>query len=312
MSLSTISTAFALAALVGLSSAPPTQEAAPPAPLTADWRLGRDQLSLRSEPWFAGAISSLKLNGAEYLNAADHGRLLQGSISFDDEGECLNPTVAGASKDGPDTTTSKLLSADVSSTGWSTSTQMAYWNGRGDKCSLPSGESSASAAKAPLSDVVYEQTLKASRRDGAIFIDDTITFVTKAVEQNAAVEAATAYLSADFTVFSALAPRKGVVATLNDPRFSERAFPVIASTPDKRQAMALLPKTRDPAIQYGGGLVVGVGKLNIVYDLKGDYAPGPHAYPCVIVIGSLQAVTRTVRKMEGLGAPKGAMKRKMG
>lgn len=57
------------------------------------WQIGGEPLTMRADPWFAEAIDSIWFRGIEYLDSADHGRLLQAAITFDGYGECLNPTL---------------------------------------------------------------------------------------------------------------------------------------------------------------------------------------------------------------------------
>ncbi|MGH9808323.1 MAG: hypothetical protein ACRD9W_13880, partial [Terriglobia bacterium] len=75
----------------------------------------------------AGAIESLQWGGTEFIDANDHGRDLQSAVSFDGLTECDNPTEAGASRDGPEASSSLLLKASASDNILRTQSQMAYW-----------------------------------------------------------------------------------------------------------------------------------------------------------------------------------------
>jgi hypothetical protein len=108
--------------------------------LEVRWDVDGEPLVLRSNAGFAGAVSSLRFRGVEHLDAADHGRLLQGAISFDAHGECLNPTQAGSSSDKPGRSTSRLLSASLGPTGYRTITRMAYWLRPRQSCGAIRGE----------------------------------------------------------------------------------------------------------------------------------------------------------------------------
>ena len=46
---------------------------------------------------YNSAAVSLQHNGMKYLDASDHGRLLQSAISYDGQGEANNPTEGGCS-----------------------------------------------------------------------------------------------------------------------------------------------------------------------------------------------------------------------
>src|SRR4051812_25960437 len=102
-------------------------------------------LTVGTSNQFAGAVSSIKWNGKEYINNWDHGRQLQVNMQFFNRYCCYNPYEAGSFEDakGP-TSTSKLLSLSASGNRLESTTQMA-WNFReynfnpvpADSCSDP-------------------------------------------------------------------------------------------------------------------------------------------------------------------------------
>ena len=63
--------------------AEPYKSIPPNKSLSLTHMIGADALTIRSEPKFAGAISSLTYRGQEYVNSTDHGRLMQGAIAYD-------------------------------------------------------------------------------------------------------------------------------------------------------------------------------------------------------------------------------------
>src|SRR4051812_14878343 len=86
------------------------------------------QLTLSTSSQFAGAVSSLKWGGKEFINNWDHGRQLQVNSQFFNRFCCYNPYEAGSFEDAKSSTsTSKLLSLTASGNRLETTTQMA-WN----------------------------------------------------------------------------------------------------------------------------------------------------------------------------------------
>src|SRR3954471_13524323 len=87
-------------------------------------------ISVSTSSKFAGAVSSIKWKGKEYINNWDHGRQLQTNMQFFERYCCYNPYEAGSFEDArSSTSTSKLLSLSASGNRLETTTQMA-WNYR--------------------------------------------------------------------------------------------------------------------------------------------------------------------------------------
>src|SRR5436190_2993907 len=85
-------------------------------------------LSISTSSQFAGAISSIKWGGKEYINNWDHGRQLQVNAQFFNRFCCYNPYEAGSFEDARGaTSTSKVLSLSASGNRLEATTQMA-WN----------------------------------------------------------------------------------------------------------------------------------------------------------------------------------------
>jgi alpha-tubulin suppressor-like RCC1 family protein len=85
-------------------------------------------LSVGTSSQFAGAVSSLKFDGVEYINNWDHGRQLQVNSQFFNRYCCYNPYEAGSFEDAKgSTSTSKLLSLSFSGNRLESTAQMA-WN----------------------------------------------------------------------------------------------------------------------------------------------------------------------------------------
>lgn len=87
-------------------------------------------ISVSTSNQFAGAVSSIKWNGKEYVNNWDHGRQLQLNMQFFNRYCCYNPYEAGSFEDARGgTSTSKCLSLSANGNRLEATTQMA-WNFR--------------------------------------------------------------------------------------------------------------------------------------------------------------------------------------
>src|SRR6476660_4769962 len=68
-------------------------------------------LTVSTSTQFAGAVSSIKWNGKEFINNWDHGRQLSPNYQFFNRFICYNPYETGSLEDGKSSTsTSRVLS----------------------------------------------------------------------------------------------------------------------------------------------------------------------------------------------------------
>lgn len=85
-------------------------------------------LTLSTSSQFAGAVSSIKWAGKEFINNWDHGRQLSPNYQFFNRFICYNPYETGSLEDGNlPTSTSKLLSLTVTGSNQLTSTTQMAW-----------------------------------------------------------------------------------------------------------------------------------------------------------------------------------------
>lgn len=85
-------------------------------------------ISISTSSQYAGAISSLKWGGKEFINNWDHGRQLQPNYEFFNRYECYNVYEAGSKDDvNLPTTSSQLLSLTASGNALESTTQMAWY-----------------------------------------------------------------------------------------------------------------------------------------------------------------------------------------
>ena len=270
-----------------------------PRPLEQAWRIGGDVLSLRSEPWFAGALSSIRFRGVEFLDSADHGRLLQGAISFQGLGECLNPTQAGASRDRPGHgTTSRLLWAEATPERYVTATRMAYWKRPGQGCQPPGGGYQFAANETAASEVIYAQQHRPGYRGYANAVEATVTFTTAENQPSAVVEVITAYTPAAFDRFYVFRNGRLVPDAAVAQAPGEQPHPVVLATADGASAIGLLSlDARTPG--YGRFAFGVTNKINVVQRPYGSYPAGAHAYRIAWIIGTRDEVEATLRGLTG-------------
>lgn len=236
--------------------------------------LAGDPLTLRSDRRFAGVISSLQFRGMEYVNAADHGRLLQSAVQFDGLGECLNPTQAGSSTD-RERSSSHLLSFHAAGGLWETTTQAAWWNRRSaDVCTTPEGVRRRPAGGGRLSDVLITHRHRFGASFAPTAAESEVIVTLGSPRDGIIVEALTLYAPPAFATFHAW--RDGLL-TLDDDLANpgERFEPRILSTADGAHAFGFLSRA-GPA-GYGRWRFDDCSKLNIVYRLRGP-RPARHLY----------------------------------
>jgi alpha-tubulin suppressor-like RCC1 family protein len=117
-------------------------------------------LTVTTSSQYAGAISSLKWNGKEFVDDWDHGRQFQSNAQFFNRYECYNPYEAGSKIDAQfPTTSSRLLALTASGNTLESTTQMAWYvapdeakTGVGAHCGDPNQWLPAPAYTAILSD----------------------------------------------------------------------------------------------------------------------------------------------------------------
>lgn len=125
-------------------------------------------LSVSTSSQFAGAVSSIKWGGKEFINDWDHGRQFSSNSQFFHRYECYNPYEAGSKEDGQKpTSSSRLLSMTAAGHTIDSTTQMAWYlstretrPGYGDYCGDPKGWLPVpSPYTGPLSDYRVHKTL---------------------------------------------------------------------------------------------------------------------------------------------------------
>jgi hypothetical protein len=262
--------------------------------------------TLKLGPQFGGAVYSFRWNGKEFINNFDKGRELQSAVSFDNLGECYNPTEAGSRADSTALhSTSKLIAVTKSSTTISTRSQMAFWLAPGTSSSgCPGGIAARNTTQ--LSDFVLSKHIQLRAEGIANAIDHSVSFSVPRSYKSALFEALTAYLSPDFSQFWTFDLANSVRKHISDGP-GDQKYPLIFSTSDHRFAFGVysseLPQRVWPERGYGRFSFANIKppgsptvKWNCVFREK-DIKPGDYSYRCTSIFGTLQDVEKAMMEL---------------
>lgn len=271
-------------------------------------RVGPSELVISTTRRLAGAIDSLKWNGKEFIDSADHGRQLQSAASFDvaaSQGfwpECFNPTEAGSRADGAGgKSSSRLLRFSASGAELRTTTRMAFW--------LAPGETSS--GHPALNDQVLSDHLVSKRvRIGYKALDNVVDYeVVFTVPKNekhtyAQFEALTGYMPAEFSQFWRFAADSGRLERLDDGP-GEQKCPLVLATREGTHAMGIFsPDQPSPGFENAG---YGrfrfkdekVVKWNCVFRRRQPQGiePGEYRFRMFVVVGTLEDVRQSLVRL---------------
>jgi hypothetical protein len=263
---------------------------------------GPTPVVVRTTPQSAGAIQSLTWGGKEFIDASDHGRLLQSASGFDAgfpgpfNSECYNPTEAGSLSDGNrPLSSSRLLYQKAAGIELLTVSRPAFW--------LRPGEQSAGRPalnRTVVSEHLFSKHVRVGMHQNPHALDYRVTFTVPPGEAHrfGQFEALTGYMPPEFGRFWHLLP-SGRLAPLDDGP-GEQPFPVIFSTADGSHAMGVwgLPDGLAGAPGYGRFRFPreNVVKWNCVYrvQLPGGLPTGEQRFRMIVAVGSLENVRVTL------------------
>lgn len=257
-------------------------------------RLGGRAVVVRSEARFAGAISSMRIGGREYVDDNDHGRLFQGAVQFMGAGECLNPTQAGASRDRT-RSTSRIVIARIGDDSWDVSTQAAYWLRPRGSCSLD-GRSRRALNRTRLSPTLITQRHRFGAFGDLPAVAAEMLVSLSEPRTDAVVEAFTLYTPPEFSRFELFQDGALVDDPDVDASPGERLTPVVLSTPDGRDAFAFLSRNAEPC-GYGRWRFSDCSKLNLVYRPAEGLAAGSRSWSAAWAAGSREDVLSVLRTL---------------
>ncbi len=269
---------------------------------------GDSEIIITTTKRLAGAIHSLRWNGKEFINSADHGRQLQSAVSFDNSptasAETFNPTEAGSRRDGAGpTSTSHLLELSATGNHLRTRTQMAFWLAPGERSAGQLARNTTAR-----SDYVLTKDVRIGYERWPQALDYRVTFTvpTNAAHTSAQFEALTGYLPPDFNMFWQYDPGTKKLVPLDDGP-GEIINPVVLATADGRFAMGIFappqsqPDTSGPGYGRWRFQAEHVVKWNCVFRVRrtGErIPPGDYTYRMLVPIGTLAEVEKMLQEWE--------------
>lgn len=259
-------------------------------------------LTIKISDNFAGAIMSLKWDTKEFINSDDHGRELQSASSFDELGECYNPTEAGNETDRR-SSTSKLLSESASGNTLQTRSQMAFWLPKGTP--YPQGCGNTPSVKSAqnttnLSNHIFSKTVRIGFGGVENAIEYDVNFHVAEAHGHATFETLTAYMPPDFQKFLTYDPSTNDLEPLSDGP-GEQALPVILSTQNENFAMGIYsadrPRGNISGITYGRwNFYQATTKWNAV--ARSTNTPvGDYSFHLIVLVGNLDEVKEGMRSV---------------
>ena len=166
-------------------------------------KAGPSEIVITTTSRLAGAIHSLKWNGREFIDSADHGRQLQSAANFDMASkfipETFNPTEAGSRFDGAGPKSTSVLHAlTVKGNILATDNQMAFWLRPGEKSFGHPAKNTT-----PLSRHYVKKTVTIGMHGlpNAIGYDVTFTIPKGEHHHYAQFEVVTGYMPPEFSKF---------------------------------------------------------------------------------------------------------------
>lgn len=263
---------------------------------------GKSEIVITTTSRLAGAVHSLKWNGKEFIDSADHGRQLQSASNLDCAqpiiAETFNPTEAGSVNDGAGpTSTSRLLHQVVGPDYLQTTTQMAFWL-------APGGESLGHPARNTtlLSNHLLTKRIQIGQPSypQAISYDVTFHVPVGELHHHAVFEVLTGYMPTEFSEFLLFDSSTKSLRPLSDGP-GEQSHPVVLATSNGQFAMGCL--AIEAQIPGGSGPTYGrfrfpsaqVVKWNCVYRYTNHagFPPGDYPFRLLVFVGS----TRDVESM---------------
>jgi len=266
-------------------------------------------ITIKANSQWAGAIYSLKWKGKEFINSADHGRLLQSASSFYDyqnswTAECYNPTEAGSDNNGSSTCTdSRLLEFNNTNNLLYSKTQMAFYGQPG---------SSSPGCSSVLNTVVTSQhILEKSVKIGLPNLPYAIKYEVKYyVPHNenhlgmGQFEAVTGYLNGEFNTLFQYNQDSQTLSQTNELPNGEYNKPIVISTPDGQYAMGIyspeIPKNQIWGQGYGQFQFPknqGTLKWNFVRRILNIQTNTTYTFISYICIGTLENVRYTLSQL---------------
>ncbi len=250
------------------------------------WTITNGVLTVTARSDQGGAISSIVYGGTEFIDSADHGRLLQTAIQWDGKVEGVNPTQAGAGGSGP---ASKVLSVDKSTDRLTVSNQMMYWN-------------AVNGSYLSNDKLTYSIDLNHLGRPNLMKYN--VAWTPGESHELGSMEVLTAYLPTQFTQIKSLNPHTGEITDI-DFSGATPSMPfgltnnggmdaILGMVPGGSRAIALYSTN---ILAMNGGYYPNelVGKLDVIKKVNSAMAGSPITHEVYIAVGTLQEVIAAFR-----------------
>lgn len=277
-------------------------------------KAGPSDIVITTTTRLAGAVDSLRWNGKEFIDSADHGRQLQSASSFDLGrpgpfwAECYNPTEAGSRRDGAgEKSTSNLEFIKAAENALLTRSTMAFWLNAEEKSS---GRPALNTVA--LSNHRLEKNVRIGMTGLPHAIDYRVTFNVPSGERHTMgqFEALTGYMPAEFSRFLTWDPATGNTSPLDDGP-GEQRLPLVFTVPGETHAMGIytpeipvVPKGSPPfgkptygRFRFQDEKVV---KWNCVFRVRdpSGISAGDYSLRMFVAVGSLADVRETFATLE--------------
>jgi hypothetical protein len=288
----------ALAALLALSC---SGAVGGDAPLQARARSLDSEIVVTADPRFAGAISSLVFRGVEHLDSVDNGRLMQSASSFEQMGECYNPTEGGGRDDRGRKSSSSLVAGRAHDRELATTVRMAFWlrpgtaykGPRRPYCGTRPDLVRAQNSTVLSSHFLHKQVLIGFRGRENV-IEYRVAYDVPYSMRNAVFEAVTGYMPARFDRHY-LVNRSGELVE-PERRDREQDRPVILATRNGRFAMGVYsPELPREGRGYGHFSFPAerTEKWNCVFR-EPSVEQRRYCYRCYVAVGTLAEVREAI------------------
>lgn len=259
---------------------------------------GPSNITISTTQRLAGAIGSLTWNGREFIDSYDHGRELQSATSFNNMGECFNPTEAGCNQDGTgNTSTSFLQYIATTANSLETQTLPAFWTQPGN--TAPGCGAAINTMQ--RSSHYFHKKVTIGMPGMAHVIEYLTEFDIPESESysSGTFEVLTAYMPQDMSIFWNYDPAGEQLTPLSDDPV-EQELPIIFSTIDQNYALGIytpdLPDSAYPNHGYGRFRYPSCTKWNCVFR-ESPVTAGTYKYRSYVIAGSLENVQTSMTQL---------------
>lgn len=276
--------------------------------------LKNDHLRIVAAKNFGGSIVSMTFRGKQYVNndngkEVDYGRQIQSAVTYDEMGECFNPTEAGGRYDkGMERSSSKLLSVKTTERTLETTTDMAFWMLPGDmhaKGCGSSGKGNIAKNKAIREGYILKKKITAGNSKNDNIIKFETIFESPVVNKSGRFEPMSIHLTNEFQRVYLWKGKDGVK---EDNRKALRSSdPIILTTNDGKNAMGIYMQfPANTTSWYGMRILPTTSVIRCAIEKK-NLNSNKENFTGYLIIGSLDEVIEGMKHIVGLQATTGSL-----